>query len=39
VCDQKDGGCGFQQPRLSIQGLGISVEHVDENFDATKDRK
>ena len=39
VCDQKDGGCGFQQPRLSVQGLGISVEHVDENFDATKDRK
>lgn len=39
VCDQQNGGCGFQQPRMSIHGLGISVEQVDENFDATKDRK
>lgn len=38
-CDQRHGGCGYVQPKLSVQGLGIKVEYLDENFDQTKDRK
>lgn len=39
VCDPKIGGCGYKQPRLTKQGIGIKIEHLDENFDQTKDRK
>lgn len=39
VCDPKFGGCGYRQPKLSKQGLGVKIEHLDENFDQTKDRK
>jgi len=38
-CDPKHGGCGYKQPKLSKEGLGIRVEYLDENFDQTKDRK
>lgn len=38
-CDQQHGGCGYVQPKLSVQGLAIKVEYLDENFDQTKDRK
>lgn len=27
------------QPKLSVVGLGIKVEYLDDNFDQTKDRK
>ena len=39
VCDPKFGGCGYRQPKLMKQGLGIKIEHLDDNFDQTKDRK
>lgn len=39
ICDAKFGGCGYKQPKISKQGLGFKIEHLDENFDQTKDRK
>lgn len=39
VCEQKSGGCGYKQPKLSKQGIGIKIEYTDENVDQTKDRK
>ena len=39
ICDQKLGGCGYKQPKMSKHGLGIKIEHLDDNFDQTKDKK
>lgn len=39
ICDAKSGGCGYKQPKLSKQGIGIKIEYLDDNFDQTKDRK
>lgn len=39
ICDPKHGGCGYRQPKISKQGLGFKIEHLDDNYDKTKDRK
>jgi len=39
ICDPKMGGCGYKQPKLEKQGLGVKIEYLDDNFDQTKDRK
>ena len=38
-CKSEFGGCGYKQPKFAQKGLQIFVEHRDENFDMTKDRK
>lgn len=38
-CKSEFGGCGYKQPKLSHKGLQILIEHRDDNFDLTRDRK
>lgn len=38
-CKSEFGGCGYKQPKFGFKGLQIFVEHRDDNFDLTRDRK
>ena len=39
MCKSEFGGCGYRQPKFASKGLQIFIEHRDENFDLTRDRK
>lgn len=38
-CDPQAGGCGHKQPKFTKTGLRIQIEHMDEQYDAGRDRK